>query len=185
MVSYGRWYIHSRFILLSLFMPLDASMRFPEPKKLNLPLIPPDMYQVQLLDVEQKEFENRNTKIMEPKLSFKFAVLDEGESYGRFLYVTSAMSLNPKANFAKMFPAIVGRQPNEEEIKTPQNVFTGEFINSMIGVQLRASVSQIPIDEKDPLKGLKNKVETFLPAKVVMPAYSEEKAKQALVAKQG
>lgn len=163
-------------------MPVDASLRFPEPKKLDLPLIPSDLYQVQLLDVTVKELENRKTREMEPKLSFKFAILDEGAWYGRFLFVTSAMSLNMKAHFFKMFPAIVGRQPTKEEIAAPHKVFTGDFINSMINTQLRVMVSQEPLEND--ANTLRNKITSFAPVKAQLPAYDEEKAKQAL-SKQG
>lgn|SRR3990167_3951486 len=141
-----------------------------------LPL-PKDVYPFELIDIELVNEKGYQTEEMEDKLKFEFACLDEA-NYGRRLWKRCTLKLTggkkPSALFT-MLTEVLGRQFTKDELSDPSKFLSSDFLNSLIGVQLRISVGQKP-KESDPTK-INNTIDSYLPKKESYPAFDKEKSK--------
>lgn len=135
-------------------MPVQDDLKIEKQEGKEYPPIPKDVYQVQLIDVEQKEKANYDTRnkpeaeqVMETVLNFQYALLEgkdgEEELKGRrvwanfvpsYLYISSK---NGKNKLYRTVEALLGR---ELELKEEAEGITGKMINDLIGKQCRLSI---------------------------------------------
>lgn len=155
-------------------MPLSPDMELKTPEKKEWPLIPEDVYQVQITDLTAEESEWQGVK--KDVFKFEFTIIEDGPYYGRKLWkkgsrVSPCPATNGKAPLTwKVASAVLKHALTEDEGKS----FTIADMNGLIGKQLRASVSVTP-----PKDGKQyNNAESFLMAKVDLPAFDESKVKK-------
>lgn len=137
--------------------------------------LPTDVYQCELLDVEYKEQKAWKSEDMEDVLVFTFAVIEEGEHYGRRLWQYAKPKLSKFKGGSNLYKVLVGlnggKQLTDEECAMPEVVCSDDALNDLIGKQVRLSVGQ---KEKQD-KSIKNFVESYLPVKAVLPAFNQSK----------
>lgn len=152
-------------------MPLSEDVEIKTPEKKDWPVMPEDVYQVQITDLTAEESEWQGVK--KDVFKFEFTIIDEGEYYGRKLWkkgsrVSPCPSSNNKAPLTwKVASAVLKHALTEEEGKS----FRIADMNALIGKQLRVSVTVTP-----PKDGKQyNNVESFLMTKTELPVFDESK----------
>ncbi len=160
-------------------MPLPANAEMKTPEKKEWPVIPEDVYQVEITDLtaEEKEWKGEKKEVFK----FEFTFIEPGEYYGRKMWkagsrVSPLPSSNNKAPLTWKVASAVAKHPlTEEEGKA----YTIADMNALIGKQLRISVMVTP-----PKEGKQyNNVDSFLMAKVQLPPFDESKVKKEEPAK--
>lgn len=145
--------------------------------------IPEDMYQIEVLDVNNEKTEtydskmgNTDKKEYEQILNLQYVVLDEGEHRGRsvwdnfvptYLYISKK---NGKNKLYQILESLLGRELTQQEEAEGIN---SETINGLIGKQMRVATKNV-------VKGDKTytKIETYYKSKGdVTPLTEEEKEK--------
>jgi hypothetical protein len=145
------------------------------PEKKVWPLIPEDVYQVQITDLtaEVSEFKGEKKDVFK----FEFTIIEDGAYYGRKLWkkgvqtvpIPYASGKNPLT--WKVASAVAKHPLTEEEGKA----YTAAAMNAMIGKQIRINVTVTA--PKDDGKQFNN-VESILSAKQELPAFDESKVKK-------
>lgn len=164
--------------LLYRRMPLNKNPDVSGASTKKLPPLPGDMYQVQVLDVEEREGTAYGSGQPEMQLNFKLAVLDDGPYYGRFLFATCSRKFvggSKPSNLFSLISALTSRQFTKEEMQNPSAILTADFLNKLIGEQVR-----VTLIEKDRAngEGKTNKITTYMSKKQDLPGYDEDKAKK-------
>lgn len=133
-------------------------------------ILPNDVYQAEVLDIELKEEKKWNSEEIINKLVFTFVVVEEGEFYGRRLWQYATPKLTKfkgGSNLYKVLSGIAGRQLTDEECASPEDTCSDEALNALIGKQVRLTVGQ-----KEKKNGeLKNIIDGFMPVKTALPAF--------------
>ncbi len=148
------------------------------PEKKDWPVIPEDVYQVQITDLtaEQSEFNGQKKDVFK----FEFTIIEDGPYYGRKLWKQGVQTVpipytsgkNPLT--WKVASAVAKHPLTEEEGKQ----YTAAHMNALIGKQIRIGVTVTP-----PKDGKQyNNAESFLMAKVLLPAFDESKVKKGVPA---
>jgi hypothetical protein len=156
-------------------MPLDPNTELKTPEKKDWPVIPEDVYQVQITDLtaEQSEWKGEKKDVFK----FEFTIIEDGAHYGRKLWkkgsrVAPLPSTNNKAPLTwKVASAVLKHPLTEEEGKS----FKIADMNNLIGKQLRIGVS-VTAPKEDGKQY--NNVNSFLGAKVQLPPFDESKVKK-------
>jgi hypothetical protein len=146
----------------------------PIERKEYIPL-PEDVYHAELIDVEYREGTNFNTQEPEERLNFTFAIIDEGDNYGRRVWkeVRPVISVKPKhSNLWELVKQLTGREFTNEECLKQHEQLTPEFLNSLVGIHKRLALS-IHTSQT----GRKsNKISSIMPMDKEMEPYKEDKA---------
>jgi len=156
------------------------------PETREYELLPKDVYQVELLDIENKTEPGYQTSELEDKLVFVFAVIEDGENYGRRQWKNCTTKLSKFKGGSNLYKTLVGLNGGKEftdaQVASPETIASDDVLNALIGKQVRLSIG---IVEKQTKKGeFKNVIESFLPIKSKLPAYvSREEGEEAPVAK--
>lgn len=156
-------------------MPLTADVELKAPEKKDWPVIPEEVYQVEITDLTADESEYNGEK--KPVFKFEFTIIEEGEHYGRKLWKRGArVSPVPYKNGKnpltwKVASAVAKRSITEEEGKA----YTIADMNALIGKQLRVGVS-VTAPKEDGKQY--NNVEQFFQAKQNLPPFDESKVKK-------
>ena len=152
-------------------MPISQGVEIKAPEKKDWPLIPEDVYQVEITDLTEDQSEYKGEK--KDVFKFEFTIIEDGEFYGRKFWkrgsrVSPCPSANGKAPLTWKVASAVARHPiTEEEGKA----YTIDMLNAMIGKQLRIGISVTP-----PKDGKQyNNVESFLMAKTTLSPFDESK----------
>jgi len=144
--------------------------------KKDYELLPKDVYQVELLDVELKEQQKYQSQDREEVLNFTFVVIEEGKYYGRRIWQTCSQKMaggQKQSNLYKVLAALEAREFTVEECQTPTFLNDEAFMNGQIGKQLRLTIGQ----KTSEMTGkLKNFIDSFLPVKTALPAYDKSKS---------
>lgn len=158
-------------------MPISKQISVQGKASGNFPPLPKDVYPFELIDIELVTEQGYQTEEMVDKLKFEFACLDES-LYGRRLWQRTTLKFvggKKPSNLYVMLAEIIGRPFTSEELAHPENFLSSEFLNSLIGKQLRIAVGQ-KVSESDPNK-INNKIESYMPAKQQFPPFDKEKSK--------
>jgi len=164
-------------------MPVQGvNVVVPEGKEFEV--LPVDLYHTGLLDVEYKEQKAWGSEEMEPVLVFTFVVIAEGEHYGRRLWQYAKPKLSKFKGGSNLYKVLVGlnggAQLTDEQCAVPEVTCSDEALNALIGKQVRLSVSQKAKQDGS----LKNVIDSYLPAKEVLPTFEAEKVSVAEVSKE-
>lgn len=158
-------------------MPIQQPINVQGASATDFKPLPKDVYPFELIDIELVTEQGYQTEEMQDKLKFEFACLEDA-NYGRRLWKRCTLKLTggkkPSALYT-MLTEVLGRPFTKEELSNPSAFLSSDFLNSMIGKQLRISVGQKP-KESDPTK-INNTIDSYLPAKEKFPAFDKEKSK--------
>lgn len=160
-------------------MPVKAGVSVEVGSGKTFDPVPADVYAVEVLDIEEREGTKFQSSEVETQINFKFAIIEEGPYYGRFMWATCAPKVTGGAKQSKLYQVIVaitGKEFSKDELKRAGEIVTPDFLNSMIGSQLRLTVSIK--DKVDGSGGKTNKIDAFLTKKVDLPAYDQSKVKK-------
>jgi len=138
--------------------------------------VPADVYTVEVLDIEEREGTKYQSSEVETQINFKFVIIEEGPFYGRFMWATCAPKITVGTKQSKLYQVIVAATAKEfskDELKRAGEIVTPEFLNGIIGSQLRLTVSVK--DKVDGSGGKTNKIDSFLPKKVELPKFDAAK----------
>lgn len=158
-------------------MPLDKEIKITAGDKTDFEPLPKDVYPFELIDIELTSEPGYQTDAIEDKLKFEFACLDEA-FYGRRIWKRCTLKVVGGSKPSNLFTLLVGvlnRQLTADELKNPESVFSTDFLNALIGKQIRLSLGQ-KASEKDASK-ISNTIESFLPAKEQLAPFDREKSK--------
>lgn len=161
-------------------MPVKQGTSVEATKGKNFEPLPADVYPVQILDIEEREGTKWQSTEVEVQINVKFVVLEEGPHYGRFLWATCSPKIAGGSKQSKLYQVIVaatGKEFTKDELQKAHEIVTADFLNSMIGAQLRVAV--IVTDKQDGSGGKSNKINTYMPKKGDLPEYDESKVKKA------
>lgn len=137
-------------------------------------LLPKDVYQVQLEDIELKEQQKYQSLEMQEVLNFTFVVIEEGKYYGRKIWQTCSQKMaggQKQSNLYKVLSALEGREFTIDECINPSFLNDVDFMNGQIGKQLRLTIGQKVGEQTGKMK---NFIDSFLPVKTKLPAYNKE-----------
>lgn len=166
---------------------LPRNLSIPKKEKSEYPPIPSNIYQVELLDVnlEEKPAYKQPEKI-ENVYSFQFVLLagkdkDGGSLRGRNIWANFVPSYfyigkNGKNNLYKIVEGLLGRELTIEE----EASMSSDFINSLIGKQVRILVDNKPNKEGK----VYSRIENYLPIETDYPVLTDEEKEKATVKKQ-
>lgn len=145
-------------------------------------LLPVDVFQFELLDIDKKMQTKYQSTEEEEVLVFTFAVVEEGEHYGRRMWQYATPKLSKYKGGSNLYKTLVGLRGGvpftDEECATPEVTCSDDALNSLIGKQVRISVGQKP--KKDGT--LKNTIESYLPIKEELLAFDSEKVGEGAAA---
>lgn len=161
-------------------MPVKQGTTVEAAKGKNFEPLPADVYPVQILDIEEREGTKWQSTEVEVQINVKFAVIEEGPHYGRLLWATCSPKIAGGSKQSKLYQVIVaatGKEFTKDELQKAHEIVTPDFLNSMIGAQLRVAV--IVTDKQDGSGGKSNKINTYMPKKGDLPEYDESKVKKA------
>lgn len=163
-------------------MPLPATLELQTPQTKDWPLLPPDVYQAEITDIEYKEIDNRYKK--EPTdpdkkqvMNFEFTIIEEGPHYGRKMWLMMAPTkpLPPKQNgkaswIWRIASALAGKPISYDEGQS----YTTSDINGFIHRQIRMTVTQ-----SEPKADGKqyNNIDSFLAIKQQLPPFNPDKVR--------
>lgn len=161
-------------------MPLPDNMELSTPQGKEWPLIPADVYQAEITDIEYKEIDNRwKQKPEDPDkkqvMNFEFTIIEEGPHYGRKLWqrMSPVKPYPPRQNgketwVYRIATALAGHSITKAEA----DKFTSSDINGYIHRQVRITVSESAPNESGKRY---NNIDGFLPAKGQLPPFDEKK----------
>lgn len=165
-------------------MPINETMQIEKRETQTFDPIPDDIYQVELLDITMKERPKYGKPEEKENLfDFQFTLLEgndkDGDSLrGRnlwrnfvptYLYISSK---NGKNVLYQIIEAILGQELSPEQ----EAKMDGNFINSLIGGQVRVVVKTKQVGDKT-----YSNIESFLPKKKDLKALTEEEKEKATV----
>lgn len=137
-------------------------------------VVPEDMYNVTVKDVEMVDSTNWNTGQPEQKLQFTFEIAD-GEHKGALLSRRTTFNYSSKSVLFNLVSSVAGKAVPAEQV-------TMDFINSMIGSPVRVVVKNTVKDNNE-----YSNIESFMKPSTATPqqtqttptAQAEEVAQQA------
>lgn len=159
---------------------LSDSFELDTPQKKEWPLIPADVYQIQLTNIEEKiepyRFKEHATEPDEVKrINFEFAIIEDGPNYGRRLWQKMApvkpyqpTGKGKETWMYRLASAFEGHPIQREEA----DLFGAANLNSYLNRQLRITVKHSAPNASG--KQYAN-VDSFLPVKTMLPPFDEAK----------
>lgn len=161
-------------------LPNDFEIKKEERKE--YPLLPKNVYQVELLSIDLADAKGKFAKPGEKNFVFQFTLLagkdKDADLRGRnlwnnFVHTALFIGKKGKCNLWEIVEALIGRELTREEVA---NGLTGAFLNSLIGKQLKVFVDQ-------KLSGDKtfNNITSYMPADTLLPSLTEAEKEESRV----
>lgn len=135
--------------------------------------LPPNTYQCELQDIELKDGTSWEGN-PERQYSFTFVVIEDGEHYGRKLWMNSNekfVSGSKPSNLYKVITGLTGEKYEKDKCNQAHEWLNASFLNSLIGTQKVLAVSQ----KEKTTGGFKNVIDSILPVKQELDAYDPDK----------
>jgi hypothetical protein len=154
-------------------MPLSPTTEMKVPEKKDWPLIPEDVYQVEITDIAEDVTEYIKGE-KKDVFKFEFTLIEDGPNYGRKLWsrgsrVSPIPYKSGKNPLTWKVASAVAKHPlTEEEGKA----YTIAMLNALIGKQLRVTVS-VSAPKADGKQY--NNIDSFMMTKAELPAFDEKK----------
>lgn len=151
----------------------DKTFSLPERETKDFEPLPVGAYHAELIDIEQRDgtdFQGNPAK----QLSFTFAVIQDGEFYGRRLWANASEKMvggTKPSNLFRILTGITGKSFSKEECANAHEWLNASFLNSFIGTQKLLAVSQKPKQ----MGGMKNVIESILPVSTNLPPFNPDK----------
>lgn len=148
---------------------LNETFSMPKQEMKTFEPLPPSVYQCQLTDIDLKDgtdFSGNPAK----NLAFVFTVIEEGEYYGRKLWMNASLKMcggTKQSNLYKILTDVTGKQFSKDECATSDKWLTFVWLTSFIGSQNLMAVSQ----KAKQTGGMKNVIDSILPVKSKLPAF--------------
>lgn len=143
----------------------------------NFTPLPKDVYAFELIEIDLVSEKGYQTEELQDKLKFEFACLEEAY-YGRRMWQRATLKLTggkKPSTLNVLLSSLIGRQFTKEEFDHPEKFLSAEFLNSLVGMQVRLALGQKP-KESDP-SVINNTIDSYLPKKQSYPAFDKEKSK--------
>lgn len=156
-------------------MPIMSLPTVEGATKREFDLLPKDVYQVEVMDVESIQEKAYQSDEIVDKFKFTFVIIEDGKYYGRRLWKNTTTKFSGGKKPTGLFQVLSGvlqKEFSKEESENPASWMTLEFFNSLIGRQVRLSISHKTSEETGKTKEV---IESYLPVKTQLPAYSKEK----------
>jgi hypothetical protein len=158
---------------------LPENMELETPQSKEWPLIPADVYQTEITNIEYKSEPNRWRKTeADPAekqvMTFEFTIIEEGEFYGRKLWQKmSPVKPYPPQQSGKS--SWVYRLATAMEGHAITQVEADQYGSSNINGYIHRQV-RVTVKHSEPKNGkIYNNVESFLPIKTELPIFDEKK----------
>lgn len=155
------------------------NFKAPAQKKRIYPPLPADVYQFEITDIKETMKPSFNDpEVTEPALKFTLRCLEDGPNYGAHQWVEPTIKLSGGAKPSKMYSflsVVLGREFTKEECNKQEEVLTRDLFLSLLGAQVRLTLSVV---KKDGDAVGKNKIEGFLPVKTQLPEFDPDKVKK-------
>ena len=165
-------------------MPINESYQIKKEEAKTYPPLPKNIYQVELLDIEEREAKGKFSQPGDTNFSFQFTLLegnDGGENLrGRNVwnnFVPTSLYIGKKGKNAlwQIVEAYLGRELTQrEEVEG----LTGDFLNSFIGKQIKVFIDHNLGSDK---KTLYNNITSYMPVVAFLPALTPEEKDKATV----
>jgi len=161
-------------------MPIPDGVELQTPQKKEWPLIPADVYQAEITDIEYKSEPNRYKKYpTDPDekqyMNFEFTIIEEGPLYGRKVWQKMSMikpyppQQSGKATWVYRLATAMAGHPIT---KDGADKFTSSDINDYIHRQVRVNIIQSPPDNNGKIW---NNIDGFMAVKQQLPMFDEAK----------
>lgn len=158
---------------------LPDNMELQEPQSKVWPLIPEDVYQTEITDIEYKVEPNRFKKeVSDPDekqvMSFEFTIIEEGPHYGRKVWQKMApiKPYPPSAANSSWIYRLATAMEGHAITREEADKYGSSNINGYIHKQVRVTIKHKP--SKDGSKTYNN-IEGFLTIKSELPLFDEKK----------
>jgi hypothetical protein len=161
---------------------LPSNYNFEVKEKKEYPVIPEDVYQVELFDIDMQQVPDKNHPgEMQVVLKFQFVILDEGEFRGLSIwrnYVPTYLwqGDNTKNALYQITKAMIMRDMTPDEMAS----FGSEYINKLVGYQCRIGTVLKEGVGKNAGKMYAN-IDKFLPKKTSVDGLTKEEKENAKV----
>lgn len=157
-------------------MPITEEIKITAPDQGEFKLLPNDVYQVILKDVEVRTMKKYKSEEEAPQLMYKFQVCDAGEyngaplvGFSTFKWFDGGKGSNPSKLF-QIFQAFYSYyEPKANLSEFEAEMINMDMINGLIGKQIRVTTAQTP--------NKKNKLTAFMAIKEELPEPKELKPK--------
>lgn len=161
-------------------MPIPDGVELQAPQRKEWPLIPADVYQAEITDIEYKSEPNRYKKFAHDPdekqyMNFEFTIIEEGPLYGRRVWQKMSMikpyppTQNGKASWIyRLCTAMAGHPITKGEA----DKFTSSDINDYIHRQVRVNIIQSAPDNNGKVW---NNIDGFMTVKQQLPPFDENK----------
>jgi hypothetical protein len=165
---------------------LPDNMELQSPQTKEWPLIPEDVYQTEITDIEYKVEKNvwkerekdpvKKATMPDEKqvITFEFTIIEEGVQYGRKLWqkMSPIKPYPPSGTMTSWLYRLASAMAGHPITRAEADKFNSSDINGYIHRQVRVTVKHNP--SKDGSKTYNN-VESFLAAKTELPLFDEAK----------
>lgn len=149
---------------------IGNDFKMPERSSEAYKVLPKEIYQCEIesIDAEMgKDFNDPDKEQLQFKVSLR--VLDKGEFYGEKKLDWLVAKLSPPSKYAasklyKFLSAVLAREITKQECDHQASVVTAELLNSLIGKQVRASISVKTVNGAQ-----KNKIEDYMTVREQLP----------------
>jgi hypothetical protein len=161
-------------------MPLPTDVELQGQHTKEWPLIPADVYQTEITDIEYKTEPNRNKKYEtdpdeKPVMKFEFTIIEEGPQYGRKVWQKMAFikpyppKQNAKATLVyRLASALAGHAITKDE----SDRYTTSDVNGFIHRQVRLNIVQSTPDANGKVW---NNIDSFMAIKQQLPLFDKNK----------
>ena len=135
---------------------LNENSVFKKEETKSYPLLKEDVYQVQLIDINEKESNKYQSTETEMKLHFSFAILqgkniDGDDAKGRVIdynFIPNYLYISKKTGKNKLYQVVEALLGRELELKEEAEGITGKLLNELINKQVRVFVENKTKEDK-------------------------------------
>jgi len=161
---------------------IDPNFQVRKEEAKTYPPLPKNVYQVELLSIDLKDAKGKFSKPGDKNFQFQFTLLegkDKDESlrgrnvWNNFVPTTLYIGKNGKNALYQIIEAFERRELTAEEEATG---LSGDFINSMIGKQVK-----IFVDHRVKDGVTYNNITSYMPAETSLPSLNDEEKEKARV----
>lgn len=152
---------------------IPENYKLPEREIKTFDPLPANTYQCELQDIELKDATSYAGD-PEKQYSFTFVVIEEGEHYGRKLWMNSNEKFvggSKPSNLYKILTGLTGETYDKATCDKAHEWINGEFLNGLLGTQKVLAVSQKEKQNGDK----KNVIDSILPVKQELDPYDPDK----------
>jgi hypothetical protein len=146
------------------------------------PIDPSEMYQVEIVKIEARETPSTWKDTTDKyRLSFEFAILNDGENYGRRLWSNAALAMKPARDkyeattLYKIVTAALNSPFDWDACASFAANLSENLKETILGKQIKVAIENVVNPETGKTK---SKIKTYYPIKTKLPKFDQEKSKK-------